>query len=157
MLPWQTFFDFLYLRYTLAPPSEYDWIFRVQQQCSLMSNYFDRLLNMVQFRQKIKQTNGFAFETANILQWESHRLPLDNVDHVLLNVIQIICSAALNAWPKISATTNNCEWCVELQYLKVNNWLSVKKFYNYKHFNNLIVNCHLHTYLTSPEVMLQKK
>ena len=35
-----TFFGFLYLRCTLAPPGEYDGTVRVHRRCCLMSNFF---------------------------------------------------------------------------------------------------------------------
>jgi len=40
-------FGFLYLRCTLAPLDEYDWIVRVRRRCGLMSNYFDHLLSLL--------------------------------------------------------------------------------------------------------------
>jgi len=44
MLPWQPFFGFLYVGWTLALPDEYDGNVHVRRRCGLMSNYFDHLL-----------------------------------------------------------------------------------------------------------------
>jgi len=37
----------LYMKCTLAPPGEYECTVHVRRRCSLMSNYFDHLLNIL--------------------------------------------------------------------------------------------------------------